>query len=236
MAHGKRYENALKAFDAEKLHGINEAVEAALKTPPAKFDESIQCAIRLGVDPKKQDQQVRGTVNLPHGTGKNVRVAVFAQGEKIKEAEEAGADFVGGQDLIEKIQKESFLDFDQALATPDIMGQVSKLGKILGPRGLMPNPKIGTVTFDLAKAIKEVKAGKVEFKLDKHANVHVTIGKRSFGGGKLVDNFKTLMTSLMRAKPSSSKGQYLRSVTLHSAMGPGVKVDPKEVQTLGGKA
>lgn len=235
MARNKRYKKALEIVGSE-LHGVSDAVSAALKTPACKYDETIQCAVRLGVDPKKQDQQVRGTVNLPHGTGKHIRVAVFAQGEKVKEAEEAGADIVGAQDLIDKIQKENFLDFEQAIATPDMMGQVSKLGKILGPRGLMPNPKVGTVTWDLAKTIKEVKAGKVEYKLDKQGNVHVPIGKRSFGEEKLVENFKSLLYAILRAKPSSSKGQYVRSVTIHADMGPAVKVDTREVLTIGSKA
>ncbi len=232
---GKRLKEALKQFEQEKLYDIQNAVNITLKMPACKFDETLQCAVRLGVDSKKQDQNVRGTVVLPHGTGKHVRVAVFAQGEKIKEAEEAGAEHVGGADLIEKVSK-GFLDFDQALATPDIMGQVSKLGKILGPRGMMPNPKVGTVTFDIAKAVKEVKAGKVEFKLDKQGNVHVPFGKRSFGEEKLVDNFKSLMTAILRAKPASSKGAFLRSVTIHADMSPGVKIDTRDVQGLSGKA
>lgn len=232
---GKRFKESLTHVEADKFYDIQGAIGTALKMPACKFDETLQCALRLGVDPKKQDQNVRGTVVLPHGTGKHVRVAVFAQGEKIKEAEEAGAEHVGGADLVEKVSK-GFLDFDQALATPDIMGQVSKLGKILGPRGMMPNPKIGTVTFDIAKAVKEVKAGKVEFKLDKQGNVHVSFGKRSFGEEKLVENLKSLMAAILRAKPASSKGAFLRSVTIHAAMSPGVKIDPRDVQAISGKA
>ena len=202
-----------------------------LETAHAKFDEGVDLAIRLGVDPKKSDQMVRGTVVLPHGTGKKVRVLVFAKGQKEKEASDAGADVVGGEDLIEKISK-GWLDFDKAIATPDMMGLVSKLGKILGPRGLMPNPKVGTVTFDLEKAIKEIKAGKVEFKVEKAGVVHVPVGKVSFGFGQLLENVKTLLEVILRAKPPTSKGIYLRTVALSTTMGPGIKVDPLDIRSV----
>ncbi len=200
-----------------------------LETAHAKFDEGVDLAIRLGVDPKKSDQMVRGTVVLPHGTGKKVRVLVFAKGQKEKEASDAGADVVGGEDLIEKISK-GWLDFDKAIATPDMMGLVSKLGKILGPRGLMPNPKVGTVTFDLEKAVKEIKAGKVEFKVEKAGVVHVPVGKVSFGFGQLLENVKTLLEVILRVKPPTSKGIYLRTVALSTTMGPGIKVDPLDIR------
>ena len=202
-----------------------------LETAHAKFDEGVDLAIRLGVDPKKSDQMVRGTVVLPHGTGKKVRVLVFAKGQKEKEASDAGADFVGGEDLIEKISK-GWLDFDKAIATPDMMGLVSKLGKILGPRGLMPNPKVGTVTFDLEKAVKEIKAGKVEFKVEKAGIVHVPVGKVSFGPGQLLENARTLLEVILRVKPPTSKGIYLRSIALSTTMGPGIKIDPLDVRNV----
>src|SRR5512147_2413202 len=193
---------------------------------PAKFDESVEVAVRLGVDPRQADQNVRGTVVLPHGTGKSVRVLVFAKGEKAKEAQDAGADQVGAEDLAKKIQDEQWLDFDTAIATPDMMGVVGCLGKVLGARGLMPNPKVGTVTFDVAKAVREVKAGKVEFRVEKAGIVHVPIGKRSFGAEKLLDNANSVLSSLVRAKPSAAKGTYLRSIAVSTTMGPGIKVDP----------
>ena len=202
-----------------------------LEIAHAKFDEGVDLAIRLGVDPKKSDQMVRGTVVLPHGTGKKVRVLVFAKGQKEKEASDAGADVVGGEDLIEKISK-GWLDFDKAIATPDMMGLVSKLGKILGPRGLMPNPKVGTVTFDLEKAIKEIKAGKVEFRVEKAGVVHVPVGKVSFGFGQLLENTKTLLEVILRVKPPTSKGIYLRTVALSTTMGPGIKVDPLDIRSV----
>jgi len=206
-------------------------VKLLLDTAHAKFDEGVDLAIRLGVDPKKSDQMVRGTVVLPHGTGKKVRVLAFAKGQKEKEALDAGADFVGGEDLIEKISK-GWLDFDKAIATPDMMGLVSKLGKILGPRGLMPNPKVGTVTFDLEKAIREIKAGKVEFKVEKAGVVHVPVGKVSFGFGQVLENVKTLLEVILRAKPPTSKGIYLRTVALSTTMGPGIKVDPLDIRSV----
>jgi len=211
--------------DRSKRHDLEEGVKLLLETVYAKFDEGVDLAIRLGVDPKKADQMVRGTVVLPHGTGKKVRVLVFAKGQKEKEALDAGADFVGGEDLIEKVSK-GWLEFDKAIATPDIMGQVSKLGKILGPRGLMPNPKVGTVTFDLERAVKEIKAGKVEFKVEKAGIVHVPVGKVSFGFERLLENAKTLLEVILRAKPPTSKGIYLRSIALSTTMGPGIKIDP----------
>ncbi len=200
-----------------------------LETAYAKFDEGVDLAVRLGVDPKKPDQMVRGTAVLPHGTGKKVRVLAFAKGQKEKEALDAGADIVGAEDLIEKISK-GWLEFDKAIATPDIMGQVSKLGKILGPRGLMPNPKVGTVTFDLERAIKEIKAGKVEFKVEKAGVVHVPVGKVSFGLNRLLDNIKILLEVILRAKPPTSKGVYLRSIALSTTMGPGIKIDPGQIR------
>ncbi len=230
MAHrGKKYLEARSKVDRNKRYELEEGVKLLLETAYAKFDEGVDLAVRLGVDPKKPDQMVRGTAVLPHGTGKKVRVLVFAKGQKEKEALEAGADHVGAEDLIEKISK-GWLDFDKAIATPDIMGQVSKLGKILGPRGLMPNPKVGTVTFDLERAIKEIKAGKVEFKVEKAGVVHVPVGKVSFGPHRLLENIKTLLDVILRAKPPTSKGVYLKSIALSTTMGPGIKIDPGQIR------
>ncbi len=230
MGHrGKKYLEARSKVDRNKRYDLEEGVNLLLQTAYAKFDEGVDLAVRLGVDPKKPDQMVRGTAVLPHGTGKKMRVLVFAKGQKEKEALDAGADFVGAEDLIEKISK-GWLEFDKAIATPDIMGQVSKLGKILGPRGLMPNPKVGTVTFDLERAIKEIKAGKVEFKVEKAGVVHVPVGKVSFGPNRLLDNIKTLLEVILRAKPPTSKGVYLRSITLSTTMGPGIKIDPVQIR------
>jgi len=215
--------------DRDKRFELEEGVKLLLETAYAKFDEGVDVAIRLGVDPKKPDQMVRGTVVLPNGTGKKVRVLAFAKGQKEKEALDAGADIVGAEELIEKISK-GWLEFDKAIATPDIMGQVSKLGKILGPRGLMPNPKVGTVTFDLERAIKEIKAGKVEFKVEKAGVVHVPVGKVSFGLNRLLENIKTLLDMILRAKPPTSKGVYLRSIALSTTMGPGIKIDPSQIR------
>lgn len=226
--HGKKYLEALKLVDRTKVYDVREAFELLEKTAVANFDETIEVAVRLGVDPRHADQQVRGTVTLPHGTGKSVRVLVFAKGDKIKEAEEAGADYVGAEDLVAKVES-GFLDFDVAIATPDMMGSVGKLGRILGPRGLMPNPKAGTVTFDVGKAVKEVKAGKIEFRVDKTGIVHAPIGKKSFGVDKLIDNFSTLMDAIIKAKPASAKGQYIKSVVISSTMGPGIKINPQKV-------
>ena len=192
----------------------------------AKFDETVELAVRLGVDPRKADQNIRGTVLLPHGTGRTVRVAVFAKGEKVQEAEEAGADVVGGEDLAKRISEEGWLEFDKAVATPDMMGVVGRLGKILGPRGLMPNPKVGTVTADIAQAVQDLKGGKVEYRVDKAGNVHVPVGKASFEGAQLLDNSQCLLDSLVRAKPASAKGTYMKSITVSTSMGPGVPVDP----------
>jgi large subunit ribosomal protein L1 len=226
---GKKYLEAKGKVDRAQRYELEKGVKLLLETAYAKFDEGVDLAIRLGVDPKKADQMVRGTVVLPHGTGRKVRVLVFAKGQKEKEALDAGADFVGGEDLIEKISK-GWLEFDKAIATPDMMGLVSKLGKILGPRGLMPNPKVGTVTFDLERAIKEIKAGKVEFKVEKAGVVHVPVGKVSFGLNQLLGNIKTLLEVILRTKPPTSKGIYLRSIALSTTMGPGIKIDPLDVR------
>ena len=223
---GKKYQEARKQFDRDTLYKPEEALELVKKMSTASFDETVELAVRLGVNPKHADQQVRGAVVLPHGTGKTVRIVVFAKGEKIREAEEAGADTVGGEELAAKIQS-GWLDFDVAVATPDMMSVVGKLGKLLGPRGLMPNPKSGTVTFELAKAIGEIKAGKVEFRTDKVGNIHVPLGKVSFDTGQLAANFFAMVEALIKAKPAAAKGQYLRSVTVSSTMGPGVKISPQ---------
>jgi large subunit ribosomal protein L1 len=232
MAHkGKKYTEALGKVDRTKRYELEEGVKLLVETAHAKFDEGVDIAIRLGVDPKKPDQMVRGTAVLPHGTGKKVRVLAFAKGPKEKEAQDAGADYVGAEDLIEKISQ-GWLDFDKVIATPDMMGSVSKLGKILGPRGLMPNPKIGTVTFDLERAIREIKAGKVEFKVEKAGVIHVPVGKVSFGTEKLAENVKTVLDVIVRAKPPTSKGIYLRTIALSSTMGPGIKIDPLYVRNV----
>ena len=223
--HGKRYLEAAKKVDREKMYEPREALELVKSIAPAKFDETVEVAFRLGIDTKRADQQVRGAVVLPHGTGKTKRVLVFAKGEKAKEAEQAGADFVGDDDLINKVSQ-GWLDFDVVVSTPDMMGQVGKLGRILGPKGLMPNPKTGTVTFDVAKAVQEIKAGKVEYRADKAGIVHVPIGKVSFDTEKLADNLQTLSEALIKAKPAAAKGTYMRSVTVSSTMGPGVRVNP----------
>lgn len=221
---GKKLKSAYEKFDNFKEYSLDEALKLIKELSYTKFDETVEMAFNLGVDPKKTDQVVRGTVSLPHGTGKKVRVLVFAKGEKEKEALEAGADYVGAEDLVEKIQK-GWLDFDKAVATPDIMGLVGKLGKILGPRGLMPNPKLGTVTFDVAKAVREIKAGKVEYKTDKAGVVHVPIGKVSFDTERLLENAKTVIDSITRAKPGTSKGKYMKKIVVSSTMGPGIKID-----------
>ena len=228
---GKKYLAARDKVDRNKRYELEEGVKLLTETTYAKFDEGVDLAIRLGVDPKKADQMVRGTVVLPHGIGKKVRVLVFAKGPKEKEALEAGADFVVAEDMVEKISQ-GWLDFDKAIATPDMMGMVSKLGKILGPRGLMPNPKVGTVSFDVAKAVKEIKAGKVEFKVEKAGIVHVPVGKVSFGFDRLLENIRALLEVILRVKPPTSKGVYLRSITLSTTMGPGVKVDPLYVRNV----
>ncbi|OGP58197.1 MAG: 50S ribosomal protein L1 [Deltaproteobacteria bacterium RBG_13_61_14] len=227
----KRYNELRNKVGQGKLYTLEEAIKLLCELKAAKFDETIDLAMRLGVDPRKSEQMVRGTTVLPHGLGKAVRVLVFAKGEKEKEAQEAGAEFVGSEDLIKKIQ-EGWLDFDQAVATPDMMGQVSKLGKILGPRGLMPNPKTGTVTFDVAKAVQEAKAGKVEFRTEKAGIVHCPIGKLSFGYDKLKENLTSLAEQVNRAKPDSAKGTYIRSMVISSTMGPGIKIDPLSLKEL----
>jgi large subunit ribosomal protein L1 len=224
----KREKAAGAVYDREKAHGVEEAIGILEKLPRAKFDETVDLSLRLGVDPKHADQMVRGAVVLPHGIGKTVRVVVFAKGEKDKEAREAGADVVGAEDLVERVQG-GWLDFDSAIATPDLMGQVGRLGKVLGPRGLMPNPKLGTVTFDIGRAVREAKAGKVEFRVDKAGNVHVPVGTRSFNQTQLSANALALLEAIIRAKPSASKGQYLRTVTVSSTMGPAIKVDVQKV-------
>jgi large subunit ribosomal protein L1 len=226
MKRGKNYKESLKLIEKSKQYDSLEAMNIVLQTAKAKFDETIELTIKLGVDPRHADQQVRGVVVLPNGTGKTMRVLVIAKGAKADEATAAGADFVGAEDMIAKIQG-GWFDFDTCVTTPDMMGLVGRLGKILGPKGLMPNPKSGTVTMDLARAIKEIKAGKVEYRVDKTAIVHVPIGKKSFGTEKLQDNFAALMEAIMKAKPSAAKGTYLRSITLGSTMGPGVKVNYK---------
>lgn len=226
MIRGKNYLESAKLVDKNALYVPREALDLSIQTSKAKFDETIELAIRLGVDPRHADQQVRGAVVLPYGTGKTVKILVIAKGEKAKEAEAAGADFVGAEDMIEKIQKENWFDYDVVVATPDMMGVVGRLGKILGPKGLMPNPKSGTVTFDLVKAIAEIKAGKVEYRVDKTAIVHVPIGKKSFGVDKLTVNFHTLMEAVIKAKPSAAKGQYVKSIVISSTMGPGIKISP----------
>jgi large subunit ribosomal protein L1 len=226
---GKNYVESAKLVDKSVLYSSQEALELAVKTAKAKFDETIELHVKLGVDPRHADQQVRGAVVLPHGTGKTVRVLVFAKGAKVTEAEEAGADYVGAEEYLDKIQKENWFEFDVVVATPDMMGVVGRLGRVLGPKGLMPNPKSGTVTFDVAKAIEDIKAGKVEYRVDKTSIVHVPIGKKSFGEEKLKDNFKTLMEALIKAKPAAAKGQYLKSVTVASTMGPGIKINPAKV-------
>jgi large subunit ribosomal protein L1 len=223
--HGKQHTDALRKFDRERLYAPAEALDIVKSLATRKFDETIEGAFRLGVDPRKADQMIRGTVSLPHGTGKSVRVAVFAQGDLAREAEEAGADVVGADDLIARIEG-GFTDFDIAIATPDLMGQVGKLGRTLGPRGLMPNPKTGTVTNDVAKTVAEFKAGKVEYRTDRHGNVHVPVGKASFDSRALLENYHAVLDELLRAKPASAKGRYLKAITTSSTMGPGVRVDP----------
>ncbi len=223
---GKNYRATLEKFDKTQLHEVSEALRLACETSRAKFDETIEVHAKLGVDGRHADQQVRGAIVLPNGTGKSVKVLVFAKGPKAEEAQAAGADYVGAEEMAQKIQSENWFDFDVVVATPDMMGVVGRLGKILGPKGLMPNPKSGTVTMDLTKALADIKAGKVEYRLDKQNIIHVGIGKASFGPEKLEENFKALMEAIIKAKPATSKGQYLRSVTVASTMGPGVKVNP----------
>ncbi|WP_097028563.1 50S ribosomal protein L1 [Clostridium peptidivorans] len=229
MSKGKKYIESAKLVDKNALYSAAEAMELVVKTSKAKFDETVELAVRLGVDPRHADQQVRGAVVLPHGTGKTVKVLVFAKGDKAKEAEAAGADYVGAEELVDKIQKENWFDFDVVVATPDMMGVVGRLGRVLGPKGLMPNPKSGTVTFDVTKALADIKAGKVEYRVDKTSIIHVPLGKGSFGAEKLLNNFHTLMEAVIKAKPAAAKGQYVKSVVVSSTMGPGIKVNPTKV-------
>ena len=226
---GKKYQDSVKLIDKSNLYDVNEALDLVIKTAKANFDETVELAVRLGVDPRHADQQVRGTVVLPNGTGKQIRVLVLAKGEKIKEAEAAGADYAGGEELVEKIQHENWFDFDVIIATPDMMGVVGKIGRVLGPKGLMPNPKSGTVTFDVEQAVKETKAGKVEYRVDKAAIINVPIGKVSFGVDKLAENFKTISDAIIKAKPASAKGRYLKSVTVSSTMGPGIRINGQKL-------
>jgi large subunit ribosomal protein L1 len=231
MKRSKAYRKAADGVDRAELYSPLEAVRLAKETSTVKFDATVEVAMRLGVDPRKADQMVRGTVNLPHGTGKTARVAVFAAGERADQAQAAGADFVGADDLIERVQG-GFLDFDAAVATPDLMGKVGRLGRVLGPRGLMPNPKTGTVTNDVAKAVSEIKGGKIEFRVDRHANLHFIIGKTSFSDQALVENYGAALDEVLRLKPSAAKGRYLRKATLTTTMGPGIPVDPNRTRNL----
>ena len=225
MFRGKKYQDSIKAIDKTKLYDVEEGLEAVLSTAKAKFDETVEMHIKLGVDSRHADQQVRGSVVLPHGTGKKVRVLVFAKGDKAAEAVAAGADYVGAEDMVSRIQNENFFDYEVIIATPDMMGLVGRLGRVLGPKGLMPNPKAGTVTMDVTKAIAESKAGRIEYRLDKTNIIHCPIGKASFGAEKLADNFNTLMNAVMKAKPAAAKGQYVRSCVVASTMGPGIKIN-----------
>lgn len=224
MFRGKKYVDSQKLIDRQKQYDMNEAFTLVLQTAKAKFDETVEVHVKLGVDSRHADQQVRGNIVLPHGTGKTMRVLVFAKGDNAKAAEEAGAEFVGAEDMVTRIQNENFFDYDVVVATPDMMGVVGRLGKVLGPKGLMPNPKAGTVTNDVARAIAEIKAGKVEYRLDKTNIIHCPLGKKSFGTEKLVENFDTLLRAIIKSKPSAAKGQYIRSCVISSTMGPGIKV------------
>lgn len=230
MKHGKKYVDALKTYEKSKLYDTQEAISSCIKTATAKFDETVEVHVKLGVDSRHADQQVRGAIVLPHGTGKNVRVLAICRGdEKQKAAQEAGADFVGAEEMVQKIQSEGWMDFDVLITSPDMMGQVGRLGKILGPRGLMPNPKAGTVTPDIAKAVIDAKAGKIEYRLDKTNIIHCPIGKASFGEEKLTENFNTLLAAIVKAKPSAAKGQYIKSCVVSATMGPGVRINPNKV-------
>ena len=226
MKHGKKYQDSVKLIDRMNQYDPDQACDLAVKTSTAKFDETVEISVRLGVDPRHADQQVRGAVVLPNGTGKVTRVLVFAKGDKAKEAEAAGADYVGAEDMVQKIQQENWFEFDVCVATPDMMGVVGRIGRVLGPKGLMPNPKSGTVTMDVTKAIHDIKAGKVEYRLDKTAIIHCPVGKVSFGKDKLLENLNTLMEAIIKAKPSAAKGTYVRSVYLSTTMGPSVRVNP----------
>lgn len=226
---GKKYDESFKLVDRTKLYDLDESVELLQKTAKANFDETIDLSVRLGVDPKHADQLVRGAVVLPHGTGRKVTVLVFAKGDKAKEAEAAGAEYVGGEELVQKIQGENWFDFDVVVATPDMMGVVGRIGRVLGPKGLMPNPKSGTVTFDVGEAVKEIKAGKVEYRVDKSSIINVPIGKISFGTEKITENFTTIMDAIIKARPAAAKGRYLKSVTISSTMGPGIKINGQKL-------
>lgn len=230
MFRGKKYQDSVKLYDKNNLFDVNEALDLVIKTSKAKFDETVEVHVKLGVDSRHADQQVRGAIVLPHGTGKVSRVLVFAKGDKVAEAEAAGADFVGGEELIPRIQNEGWFDYDVVVATPDMMGVVGRLGKVLGPKGLMPSPKAGTVTADVTKAINEIKSGKVEYRLDKTNIIHCSVGKVSFGVDKLADNFKALLGAIIKAKPAAAKGQYIKSLTVASTMGPGVKINPAKAE------
>ncbi len=227
MKHGKKYIDSAKTIESSKLYEVSEAISLVLDTAKAKFDETVELHVRLGVDPKQADQQVRGVIVLPNGTGKSARVLVLAKGDKADEAKAAGADFVGAEDMIQKIQTENWFDYEAIITTPDMMGLVGRIGKVLGPKGLMPNPKSGTVTMDVAKAIKDIKAGKVEYRLDKNAIIHCPIGKKSFGLEKIKENYEALMEAIIKAKPAAAKGLYVKSVSVASTMGPGVKINGK---------
>jgi large subunit ribosomal protein L1 len=226
---GKRYRESISKVDRERVYTPIEAVKLLKELPAAKFDETVEVSFRMGVDPRKADQMIRGTVSLPHGTGRSVRVAAFAQGDKAREAQEAGADVVGGEDLVNEIIKGN-IDFDAAVATPDAMSIVGKAGRVLGPRGLMPNPKAGTVTNDIGKAVRDIKAGRLEYRVDRQGNLHLVIGKRSFDEGRLLDNYLAVVDEVLRAKPSTAKGKYIKTVTVSSTMGPGIKIDPNRVR------
>lgn len=229
MKHGKKYVDSAKLIDRAKLYDPQDAIEVCVKTATAKFDETVEAHIKLGVDSRHADQQVRGAIVLPHGTGKNVRVLAICKGDNIQKAQEAGAEFVGAEEMTAKIQNEGWMDFDVVITTPDMMGLVGRLGKVLGPRGLMPNPKAGTVTPDIAKAVKEAKAGKIEYRLDKTNIIHCAIGKASFGAEKLQENFDTLLGAIVKAKPAAAKGQYIKSCVVATTMGPGVRINPVKV-------
>jgi large subunit ribosomal protein L1 len=233
MNRGKRYDEAVKHVDREKLHAPAEALKVLKELPTAKFDETVELNFRLGVDPRKADQMIRGTVSLPHGTGRSTRVAAFAVGDKAREAQEAGADIVGGEDLVNQVIAGT-IDFDAAVATPDVMSIVGRAGRVLGPRGLMPNPKAGTVTADIGKAVREIKAGKLEYRVDRQGNLHLIIGKRSFDEQRLAENYMAVIDEILRAKPSTAKGRYLKTVTLSTTMGPGIRIDTNRVRELEG--
>ncbi|HEX8099705.1 MAG TPA: 50S ribosomal protein L1 [Actinomycetota bacterium] len=232
MKRGKRYAEAIKAVDRTQELPPTDAIRLVKDLPSAKFDESVEVAFRLGVDPRKADQMIRGTVSLPHGTGKSVRVAAFAAGDKAREAQEAGADLVGGEDLVNEVIKGN-IDFDAAVATPDLMSVLGKAGRVLGPRGLMPNPKAGTVTFDIGKAVREIKAGKLEYRVDRQGNLHLVVGKRSFDLPQLLENYQVVVDEILRAKPAAAKGKYLKSVTVSTTMGPGIRIDPNRARDVG---